>query len=84
MDGTGPVEMWPITPGTNGQVAMRYANGVEVHFVLDQGTGGRRHLRLREGKARDQPQQVHVESAGNRRRTAQESERGRRGTQVER
>jgi predicted dehydrogenase len=39
MDGTGPVEMWPLTPGPNGQVAMRYANGVEVHFVLEMGRG---------------------------------------------
>jgi predicted dehydrogenase len=40
MDGTGPVELWPITEGTNGQVAMRYGNGVEVHFVLDRGPAG--------------------------------------------
>ena len=39
MDGTGPVEMWPLTPGLNGQVALRYANGVEVHFVLEMGRG---------------------------------------------
>ena len=39
MDGTGPVEMWPLTPGPNGQVAMRYANGVEVRFVLEPGKG---------------------------------------------
>lgn len=40
MDGTGPVDLWPITEGTNGQVGMRYANGVEVQFVLDEGPGG--------------------------------------------
>jgi predicted dehydrogenase len=40
MDGTGPVELWPITEGTNGQVGMRYANGVEVHFSLDKGPAG--------------------------------------------
>jgi predicted dehydrogenase len=39
-DGAGPVEMWPITPGFNGQVGMRYANGVEVNFVLDRGPMG--------------------------------------------
>jgi predicted dehydrogenase len=39
MDGTGPVEMWSLTPGPNGQVAMRYANGVEVRFVLEMGRG---------------------------------------------
>ena len=39
-DGTGPVDLWPITEGPNGQVGMRYANGVEVQFVLDKGPGG--------------------------------------------
>jgi predicted dehydrogenase len=39
-DGTGPVEMWPISSGTNGQVGMRYASGVEVHFVLEKGPMG--------------------------------------------
>lgn len=38
-DDTGPVEMWPLSSGANGQVAMRYANGVEVRFVLEQGRG---------------------------------------------
>ena len=42
MDGTGPVEMWPLTPGHNGQVEMRYANGVPVRFVLEHGPDGRR------------------------------------------
>jgi predicted dehydrogenase len=36
---TGPLEMWPLTPGPGGQVAMRYANGVEVRFVLEMGHG---------------------------------------------
>ena len=40
MDATGPVEMWPLTPGKDGQAAMRYANGVEVHFVLAKGPEG--------------------------------------------
>ena len=40
MDDTGPVEMWPLTPGPNGQVDMRYANGVAIHFVLDRGPMG--------------------------------------------
>ena len=35
MDGTGPVEMWPTSPGNNGKVAMRYANGVPINFSLD-------------------------------------------------
>ncbi len=39
MDQTGPVEMWPVTPGPSGQVRMRYANGVEVRFALEEGRG---------------------------------------------
>lgn len=40
MDESGPVETWPITSGPNGQVGMRYANGIEVHFVLERGPMG--------------------------------------------
>jgi predicted dehydrogenase len=40
MDGIGPVEMRPLTPGLNGQVEMRYANGVPLRFVLDKGPQG--------------------------------------------
>ena len=32
--------MRPLTPGPNGQVEMRYANGVPVRFVLDKGPHG--------------------------------------------
>ncbi|MHB8970973.1 MAG: Gfo/Idh/MocA family protein [Pirellulaceae bacterium] len=39
-DDTGPVDLWPITEGLNGQVGMRYASGVEVHFVLENGPAG--------------------------------------------
>jgi predicted dehydrogenase len=39
MDGTGPTELSPLSAGPNGKVAMRYANGVPVHFVLEQGHG---------------------------------------------
>ncbi|HEY2893014.1 MAG TPA: Gfo/Idh/MocA family oxidoreductase [Pirellulales bacterium] len=39
MDGSGPVEMSPLSEGPNGQVAMRYANGVKVNFVLQSGHG---------------------------------------------
>lgn len=38
-DGTGPVEMKPLSDGPNGQVAMRYADGVPVNFVLESGHG---------------------------------------------
>jgi hypothetical protein len=40
MDGTGPVELWPLTPGPNGAVAFKYANGVEVRMDLAQGPHG--------------------------------------------
>ncbi|MBM4088870.1 MAG: Gfo/Idh/MocA family oxidoreductase, partial [Planctomycetes bacterium] len=39
MDGTGPVEIWPITAGPHGQVGMRYANGVVLNFVIESGKG---------------------------------------------
>jgi len=39
-DHTGPVEMQPLTPGYNGQVEIRYANGVPLRFVLDRGPVG--------------------------------------------
>ena len=39
MDETGPIEVRPLSSGPNGQVAMRYANGVEIKFVIEQGHG---------------------------------------------
>jgi hypothetical protein len=39
MDATGPVEIWPM-PGGTGGVGMRYANGVELKFILDRGPMG--------------------------------------------
>jgi hypothetical protein len=39
LDGTGPVEMSPLTPGSDGQVEMRTANGVPIRFVLEKGHG---------------------------------------------
>lgn len=32
---TGPVELWPVTPGPNGKMSMKYDDGVEVHFELE-------------------------------------------------
>jgi predicted dehydrogenase len=40
MSESGPLEIWPITPGPGGKLAMKYANGVEVRFELDQGPMG--------------------------------------------
>jgi predicted dehydrogenase len=39
MDATGPVELQPLTEGLNGQVRMKYANGVVVNFVIEPGKG---------------------------------------------
>jgi predicted dehydrogenase len=40
MSHTGPVEIWPLTEGPSGKVAMRYANGVEVRYELENGPWG--------------------------------------------
>jgi predicted dehydrogenase len=39
MDQSGPTEITPRSPGRNGEVSMRYANGVEVNFSLPWGDG---------------------------------------------
>jgi len=39
-DDTGPVEIKPLTEGPDGQVAMKYAGGVAVNFILDKGPMG--------------------------------------------
>ncbi|MEX0977985.1 MAG: Gfo/Idh/MocA family oxidoreductase [Pirellulales bacterium] len=39
MDDTGPIELVPLSAGPNGQIAMKYANGVEVQFVREAGKG---------------------------------------------
>ena len=40
MDNTGPTEIWPVTPGRNGSVSFRYANGVQVNLELKRGPHG--------------------------------------------
>ncbi|MBN2476155.1 MAG: Gfo/Idh/MocA family oxidoreductase [Pirellulales bacterium] len=37
---TGPVEIWPTSPGPNGGVRMRYANDVVVRYELAGGPAG--------------------------------------------
>ncbi len=37
---TGPSELTPITPGPNGKVTAKYADGLEVRFELDGGPMG--------------------------------------------
>ena len=39
MDASGPMEITPLTEGRNGQVRMKYANGVPVNFVIEHGKG---------------------------------------------
>ncbi len=38
-DATGPLELEPLSIGLNGQVRMKYANGVMVNYVIEQGKG---------------------------------------------
>lgn len=37
---TGPTELWPLTPGSNGKVAMKYDDATEVRFELEGGPMG--------------------------------------------
>ncbi|MCA9101741.1 MAG: Gfo/Idh/MocA family oxidoreductase [Planctomycetales bacterium] len=37
---TGPRELWPVTPGPNGKVSMRYDDGTLVRFELEGGPMG--------------------------------------------
>jgi len=37
---SGPVEIWPISEGPSGKVGMRYADGTEVRYELEQGPMG--------------------------------------------
>jgi len=40
MSESGPVEVWPVTPGPHGAVSMRYSNGVQVDYDLQKGPFG--------------------------------------------
>ena len=68
MDGTGPVELSPLTPGPNGKVEMRYANGVPVRFILDKAPMGgaifvceKGKLEINRNKFTSNPKQIAVE-----------------------
>lgn len=50
MDESGPVEFSPLSAGTNGSVSARYANGVEVKFMLDRGPMGGAVFLCEQGK----------------------------------
>jgi predicted dehydrogenase len=67
-DSTGPVEMWPLSEGPSGRVAMRYASGVEVNFILDKGPmggavfiGEKGKLEINRNKVTSNPKELAVE-----------------------
>ncbi|MBS0208649.1 MAG: Gfo/Idh/MocA family oxidoreductase [Planctomycetes bacterium] len=67
-DGAGPVEIWPLSEGSHGQVAMRYANDVEVKFILDRGpmggavfVGERGKLEINRNKVVSNPPEIAAE-----------------------
>lgn len=39
MDGAGPAELTPLSEGPHGKVGMKYANGVQVNFIIEPGKG---------------------------------------------
>ncbi len=68
MDDTGPVEMWPVTPGPRGKVEMRYANGVLLRFVLEHNPEGggvfvceKGKLEINRNKFTSNPKEIAVE-----------------------
>jgi len=70
-DGGGPLEVWPLTPGSNGQVAMRYPNDVEVHFILPKGPmggaifiGEKGKLEINRNKVTSNPKEIAAELLG--------------------
>ena len=67
-DETGPVEMWPTSPGDNGAVEMRYASGVPVRFALEHGPYGgaifvceKGKLEVNRNKFSSNPKEIAVE-----------------------
>ncbi len=84
MDETGPVELWPVEEGPEARIDFRYANGVEVRLRFpDQDpsswTAVGRGLCRFQMQDRNQPQQIHDQSA----RLHQESARPRIGRKWE-
>jgi predicted dehydrogenase len=68
MDGNGPVEVWPASPGPDGKVEMLYPNGVPVRFVLDRGPQGgcifvceKGKLEVNRNKVSSNPKDIAVE-----------------------
>ncbi len=67
-DGSGPVEVRPLGAGPNGPVAMKYASGVEVNFVLEKGPmggavfiGEKGKLEINRNKVTSNPPEIAIE-----------------------
>jgi predicted dehydrogenase len=50
MDGNGPSEIKPLSPGQDGAVSMRYANGVQLNFAPGHGPMGGAVFTCEKGK----------------------------------
>jgi len=70
MDLSGPTEITPRSPGRNGEVSLRYSNGVEVNFMLPWGHGPRGgaificekgKLEINRNKFTSNPRQIAIE-----------------------
>ena len=81
MDGTGPVELWPIEGVASG-VACSMPTASRSNSCSTK-AHGRCGVCLRAGKTGNQSQQGHVESTRNRHRVVEASRRRRRRTKVE-
>lgn len=67
-DDTGPVEMWPLTPGYSGKVEMRFADGTPLRFVLEYGPWGggvfvceKGKLEINRNKFTSNPKEIAIE-----------------------
>jgi predicted dehydrogenase len=67
-DGSGPVEMKPLTSGPNAQVELKYATGVPYRFILDKGPRGgavfvceKGKLEVNRNKFSSNPKEIAVE-----------------------
>lgn len=67
-DATGPVATWPVEGRDDGQVGMRYADGVELKFMLDRGPMGgavfvceQGKLEINRNKVTSNPPEIAVE-----------------------
>ncbi|MEN6459003.1 MAG: Gfo/Idh/MocA family oxidoreductase [Thermoguttaceae bacterium] len=67
-DDTGPVEMFPLSPGLHGKIEMRYANGIPVRFIRDKAPMGgavficeKGKLEINRNKFASNPKEIAVE-----------------------